>query len=116
MAPKQPPKSLRSPLQRISDTCSKAADQLDECVERVKKLLSDPKAPYDKDLASHLVWLTKNLASIGDSFRKMESHEAKNSELAPATVLEWMRKLTPAQRAQWLHDIRALDRKGSVLG
>ena len=113
---KPTPAIPRSLLRRVTDTCGKASDALDRCVDRVSDMLDkDSGGDYDKDLASHLAWLTKNLAQIGGEVRKMESHEAKQ-DLTDATLVDHFRKLTPDRRAQWVRDIMAMDRKGSVLG
>ena len=103
-------------LKRISESCGKAITSLDDCIERVASNLAGADgADYDKDLASHLAWLTKNVAQIGGEVRKMESHEAKLSDIQPAILIEHFRKMTAGERSAWVRDIQAMDRKGSVL-
>lgn len=106
----------RSLLRRVTDTCGKASDALDRCIERVSRMLDDERGDYDKDMASHLAWMTKNLAQIGGEVRKMEHHEAKLTDISPTVLLEYFRKQTPDVRAQWVRDISAMSEKRSVLG
>lgn len=108
------PESL---LKRIGVSCGKALTALDECIERVAKDLGTAQGSgYDKDLASHLAWLTKNVAQIGGEVRKMESHEQKSGEITPRQLSDHFRKATPEEREQWIRELTALDAQGSVLG
>jgi hypothetical protein len=111
---KRTPNEAEPLSRRASAAADIGVDGIRECIVHLRKRL---KSAYDEELASDLALMTHKAAQIMSEARKMESHEAKYSELDPVAVLEWLRtKQTPAQRAQWVKDIQALDRKVSVLG
>ncbi len=75
----------------------------------------DKNADYDKDMVSHLAWLTKNLAQIGGEIRKMEAADAKAAELDPSKILEWVRRRSPSELAQLMAELESIMTRKSVL-
>ena len=72
---------------------------------------------HNGELASDLAVLCHKVALIMDATRKMEAHEARSMDYTPATLLEFFRsKQSPAQRAQWIQDLTAMNERRSVLG
>lgn len=96
----------------------KACIALDSCVDRVTAMLAD--GEYDKDLASHLAWLTKQLAGVTDALRKLEAHDAKtvgtmSPEKRDELVMAYLQGLNPQRRAAVIQKLQAMQAQGSVL-
>lgn len=82
--------------------------------EAVKQLRTLLKTGFDAELASQLSILSHKAAQIMGEARKLEKDEAK-AEVTDAAIVDHFRKMSTARRAQWIADIQAMDRKGSVL-
>jgi hypothetical protein len=105
-------------LDRTRSTMGKACLALDGCVDRVTGMLVG--GEYDKNLASHLAWLTKQLAGVTDALRKLEAHDAKTvSQMSPEKrdelVMAYLAALTPERRAVVIAKLADMNRSGSVL-
>lgn len=105
-------------LDRTRTTMGKACVALDSCVDRVTGMLAE--GEYDKDLASHLAWLTKQLAGVTDALRKLEAHDkvvvAKMSpEKRDELVMEYLRGLTPQRRTVVIAKLQEWNAPGKVL-
>jgi hypothetical protein len=106
-------------LDRTRATMGKACVALDACVDRVTAVLGD--GEYDKDLASHLAWLTKQLAGVTDALRKLEAHDkaivAKMSpEKRDELVMAYLKALTPARQRTIAAQLVEWSAPGKMLG
>jgi phosphopantetheinyl transferase (holo-ACP synthase) len=94
-----------------------ALDALHACIARVAKVTTDEDAEYDKDMASHLSWMTKNAAQIMGEVRKAEVFETKRTEgYTPTLVLAYLRDCDPADRRKVMSELEVMATGGSVLG
>lgn len=68
-------------------------------------------------LATHdrMLVYAQRLAVVAGELRKGEVAAAKEADLDPARVLEWLRRRSPADRRQLAAEIDAMDRRTSVL-
>lgn len=123
MGKKQPQKPLEAPSEaparlsmRIQQQVERGVEALGRCQERVTAVLDDETAEYDKDLASHLAWLTKNNAAVMGEVRKLEADErAAATKLNHGAVMSYLRALPPDKRAQVKRELADMDSGRSVL-
>lgn len=128
--PEQASEDVGELLSRAQASCSTALEALDRCVRHVANLLAGASAPtaaakgknkkpatgYDDKMASHLAWLTKNIAQIMGELRKLDAHERKSDDdLTPAIVLAYLRGLDPSPRAHLLREAARIDEARSGL-
>jgi hypothetical protein len=106
-------------LDRTRATMGKACIALDSCVDRVTEMLAA--GEYNKDLASHLAWLTKQLAGVTDALRKLEAHDAKtvgtmSPEKRDQLVIAYLDALTPERKTAVIARLQESTRAGGILG
>lgn len=109
------PVELKQLSKRACSTLEKGLGSLDSCVEAVSEMLTG--ADYDKDMASHLAWMVKNVAQIMGEVRKLENDDrsvAKN--LSMPLVIAFLKQLDPDDRARVGREMAAMDMRGGVLG
>lgn len=106
---------VETKLTKVTAAMAAAIPVLAKCVDRVAELLTDPGQKYDDKLASHLVWLTLQMAGISNELRQLEKHDrvmSRTPEQRWALVLEYIRtELSPAQRlelATMLDDLKTM--------
>lgn len=102
------PDASESLVQAARVTIAKALDSLDQCVERVGKMLDKgvDGVGYDDKAASHLAWLTKHVAQILGEVRKLEVHDKNmvarmTAEEKDALVKAYLMDLPPERRAEF---------------
>jgi hypothetical protein len=75
----------------------------------------DNATKHDMESVDRLLGIGKQVAVIGAELRKAEAAAAKDADLDPSRVLEWMRRRTREERAQLVSELEAMDRRTSVL-
>lgn len=138
--PERPTEDVGALLSRAQASCSTALEALDRCIRHVASALAASEAPtgweatiaqpkgkgkskgekpasdYNDKMASHLAWLTKNIAQIMGELRKLDAHERKSDdELTPAIVLSYLRALDVSERAHLLREAARIDEVRSGL-
>ena len=98
-------------LSGARNTMSKACVALDACVDRVTDTLAQ--GEYSKDLASHLEWLTKQLAGVTGELRKLEAHEEKISkswspEKRHTVVMAYLRSLPTHRQREVAEELKRM--------
>jgi hypothetical protein len=89
---------------------------IDALAKEVDKLISGKAADSKHDPASRIAYLTKKVAEIADSARKIDAADVKRAAaLTRPMVLRWMRGLEPDQRAAIRRELDAMDDEESVL-
>ena len=106
-------------LDRTRATLSKSCSALDSCIDRVTQTLAA--GDYNKDLASHLAWLTKQLAGVTDALRKLEAHDSKtvasmSPEKRDALVMAYLQGLTPERQVAVIAKLNEWSKRGGMLG
>lgn len=96
--------TVESRLSRVTSAMDAALPVLAQCVDRLADLLGDRERTYDKDMASHLVWLVLQMAGISTELRQLEKHDrvmTRTPEQRWALVCEYVkRELSPRQRTE----------------
>lgn len=104
-------------LGRVRSTVDKGLTALDE---RITALIAEitGTGEYDKDLASHLAWLTKLAAGVLTDIRKLEDAERiAAGRLPPQLVMAYLRGLDEERRGHVVRELLSMGEAGeSVLG
>jgi hypothetical protein len=105
-------------LDRTRVTLSKSCAALDACIDRVTTTLAE--GAYNKDLASHLAWLTKQLAGVTDALRKLEAHDTKTvGQMSPEKrdqlVMAYLKGLPPQRQNAIADELRVMAAGESLL-
>jgi hypothetical protein len=101
-------------LKQASETCGKVLSAIEDHVQAL--IEGENVTKNERETVDRLCIIGKHTAQIGGELRKMESHEAKLTDIPHQVLLEFFRKLSAQQRAQWIRDIGEMDRrKESVL-
>ena len=122
---KDTPKRITEPVETSEmltgarGTMSKACRALDSCVDRVTETLAA--GEYSKDLASHLAWLTKQLAGVTGELRKLEAHEEKISKtMSPerrhSVVMAYLRSLPAHRQREVSEELERMQRTSAAHG
>lgn len=97
-------KDLETKLSKVTTAMAAAIPVLSRCVDRVAEILTDTTQEYDDKMASHLVWLTLQMAGISNELRQLEKHDrvmSRTPEQRWALVLEYIRtELSSRQRLE----------------
>ena len=106
-------------LEKVRDTAAKATETLDVCITRVGEMLNNPDGPYNDKLASHLAYLTKYIAAVMESLRKLEAHDDKTVKgMSPAKkdalVQAYIADLPRDRRAALRAALDELDREAAA--
>lgn len=103
-------------VKRGSDSLGVALAALHSYITKAAKVLDETEVERAESTATHLAQLATRVAQIVGELRKVEHHEARsNTEITPRQLLEVCRKMNAADRIQFMRDVQAMDRKGSVL-
>lgn len=123
------PRTAKAPVVRTDDDVDETEVLLDQCRKAVATSLVAIEAcltqardviadgvRYDKDMTSHMAWLTKQMAQIAGEISKIDSRADRQARnLSPQLVMSYLRQLEPDQRKKVIRELQAVDGEGSVL-
>jgi hypothetical protein len=103
--------------ERAERTVLASLDVLDRCSRRVANMLDDDMdGEYDIKLASHLSWLSLQVARTRGELARVAERERRRAEkLTEREVTIWLRARSPVDRAFLMRRVEELDGGDSVL-
>lgn len=100
-----------------SESIGIVLDALRRYSVKAAAVLDETEVERAESTANHLAQLGARMAQIVAELRKVEHHEQRNqADITPRSLFEYLRKLTPAERADHMREVERMDKKGSVLG
>lgn len=108
--PEKPPEKLSARAKSTLERCLKGLD--DHCAYVIGEL----EQTHSMDVATHLSVTAQKVGQMMGECRKLENDEvAVAAALSPASVMSYLRQLTPEKRGQVIRDLEAMQEGRSVL-
>jgi C4-dicarboxylate-specific signal transduction histidine kinase len=115
--PNSPNSDNDSLVRAGSESLASALAALGRYIDKAAVVLDETEVSRAEGTANHLAALGGRVAQIVAELRKVEHHEQKAAgEVTPRMLTEYLRKLSPSDRASLVRDVQGMDKKGSVLG
>ncbi len=115
---KLPKTESESLVKRGSDSIGVVLATLDLYIRKAASVLDETDVERAESTATHLAQLGARVAQIVGELRKVEHHEQRGAgEITPRALSDYLRRVSPSERAQIRREMDAHERKGqSVLG